>query len=170
MTTPLRQRMLEELQRRNYSSRTIRLYLRHVAEFAKHFHRSPDQLGAEDIRRYQLFLIQQKKQVYPNNQTPLSTLLGIEALLDPLFKKSKEPLHVSERRFGIVIVIHQSVFVMVALCQILVNHKTRLLHCCTPVLELLGNFFGRLLQRAVQALGTRFCRTLPVVCAIPLGW
>jgi len=47
MTTPLRQRMLEELQRRNYSSRTIRLYLRHVAEFAKHFHRSPDQLGAD---------------------------------------------------------------------------------------------------------------------------
>jgi integrase/recombinase XerD len=61
MTTPLRQRMLEELQRRNYSSKTIRLYLRHVAEFAKHFHRSPDQLGAEDIRQYQLFLIQEKK-------------------------------------------------------------------------------------------------------------
>jgi integrase/recombinase XerD len=61
MTTPLRQRMLEELQRRNYSSKTIRLYLRHVAEFAKHFHRSPDQLGAEDIRQYQLFLVQEKK-------------------------------------------------------------------------------------------------------------
>jgi len=61
MMTPLRQRMLEDLQRRNYSSKTIRLYLRHVAEFAKHFHHSPDQLGAEDIRQYQLFLIQEKK-------------------------------------------------------------------------------------------------------------
>jgi integrase/recombinase XerD len=61
MMTQLRQRMLEELQRRNYSAGTIRLYLRHVAEFAQHFHRSPDQLGAEDIRRYQLFLIQEKK-------------------------------------------------------------------------------------------------------------
>jgi integrase/recombinase XerD len=61
MMTPLRQRMLEELQRRNYSSKTIRLYLRHVAEFAQYFHRSPDQLGAEDIRQYQLFLIQEKK-------------------------------------------------------------------------------------------------------------
>lgn len=61
MMTQLRQRMLEELQRRNYSAGTIRLYLRHVAEFAQHFHRSPDQLGAEDIRQYQLFLIQQKK-------------------------------------------------------------------------------------------------------------
>ena len=58
MMTPLRQRMLEELQRRNYCSGTIRLYLRHVADFAQHFHRSP---GAEQIRQYQLFLIQQKK-------------------------------------------------------------------------------------------------------------
>src|ERR1700724_2973332 len=61
MMTQLRQRMLEELQRRNSSSRTIRLYLRHVAEFAQYFHRSPDQFGAEEIRQYQLFLIQEKK-------------------------------------------------------------------------------------------------------------
>ena len=61
MMTQLRQRMLEELQRRNYSARTIRLYLLHVAAFAPHFHRSPVQLGAEEIRRYQLFLIQEKK-------------------------------------------------------------------------------------------------------------
>jgi integrase/recombinase XerD len=61
MMTQLRQRMLEELQRRNYSTGTIRLYLQHVAAFAQHFHRSPDQLGADEIRRYQLFLIQEKK-------------------------------------------------------------------------------------------------------------
>jgi hypothetical protein len=61
MMTQLRQRMLEELQRRNYSAGTIRLYLHHLAAFALHFHRPPDQLGAEHIRQYQLFLIQQKK-------------------------------------------------------------------------------------------------------------
>jgi integrase/recombinase XerD len=61
MMTQLRQRMLEELQRRNYATGTIRLYLQHVAAFAQHFHCSPDQLGAEEIRRYQLFLIQEKK-------------------------------------------------------------------------------------------------------------
>jgi len=42
-------------------SGTIRLYLMHVAASAQHFHRSPDQLGAEHIRQYQLFLIQEKK-------------------------------------------------------------------------------------------------------------
>ena len=59
--TQLRQRMLEELQRRNYSSGTIRLYIQHVAAFAQHFHRPPDQLGVEEIRQYQLFLIEKKK-------------------------------------------------------------------------------------------------------------
>src|SRR5215469_8023856 len=64
MMTQLRQRMLEELQRRNYSAGTIRLYLLHVAAFAQHFHRPPDQLGAEEIRQYQLFLIQEKKRAW----------------------------------------------------------------------------------------------------------
>jgi integrase/recombinase XerD len=53
--------MLEDLQIRHYSPTTIRLYLYAIREFAKHFGKPPDQLGAEHIRRYQLFLTKEKK-------------------------------------------------------------------------------------------------------------
>ena len=45
--TRLRQLMLEELERRNYSPETARGYLREVADFARYFHRPPDQLRPE---------------------------------------------------------------------------------------------------------------------------
>jgi site-specific recombinase XerD len=53
--------MLEDLQIRQYSPTTIRLYLYAIKTFAKHFGKPPDQLGAEHIRRFQLFLIKEKK-------------------------------------------------------------------------------------------------------------
>jgi integrase/recombinase XerD len=59
--TALRQRMIADLQLRNYSPRTIEAYVRCVASFATHFHQSPDQLGPAHVREYQLFLVQQKK-------------------------------------------------------------------------------------------------------------
>jgi integrase/recombinase XerD len=59
--TPLRQRVLEDLQIRHYSANTVAAYIRSIAQFAKHFGKSPDLLGAEQIREYQLYLIKEKR-------------------------------------------------------------------------------------------------------------
>jgi len=59
--TQLREKMLEELERRNYAHRTAKTYLRIVRDFAQHFHQPPDKLGPEQIRQYQAFLFQTKK-------------------------------------------------------------------------------------------------------------
>jgi integrase/recombinase XerD len=63
--TPLRQRMLEDLQIRHYAPTTIRIYLHAVTEFARHFGKPPDRLTAEHIRQYQLFLIKEKQVARP---------------------------------------------------------------------------------------------------------
>ena len=59
--TQLRKKVLEELERRNYSQATARAYVGAIRRFAEYFHRSPDQLGPEQVRQYQLHLVQDRK-------------------------------------------------------------------------------------------------------------
>ena len=59
--TQLRQMMLDELQRRNYSPNTIRTYIHAIEDFARYFGRSPYRLGPEHIRQYQVHLFRERK-------------------------------------------------------------------------------------------------------------
>jgi len=59
--TRLRKKMLEELERRNYTQSTQRAYLWGVTDFARHFRRSPDQLGLDHVREYQVELFRVRK-------------------------------------------------------------------------------------------------------------
>lgn len=54
--TPLRQRMTEDMQVRNLALNTQTSYLRQVSLFARFFNKSPELLGPEDIRTYQVYL------------------------------------------------------------------------------------------------------------------
>ena len=59
--TPLRQRMTEDMQVRNFARRTQICYVQQVCLFARYFNKSPELLGPEDIRAYQVYLTNEKK-------------------------------------------------------------------------------------------------------------
>ncbi len=56
--TALRRRMIEDMRIRNFSPLTQQAYIRYVARFAKHFGRSPEELGIEDVRQYLVYLVE----------------------------------------------------------------------------------------------------------------
>jgi integrase/recombinase XerD len=59
--TPLRQRMIEDMQLRNLSPETQRAYVHYISGLAQYYQASPEQLGLEEIREYQLYLLQERK-------------------------------------------------------------------------------------------------------------
>ena len=58
--SPLRRRMIEDMQIRNLAPHTQRAYVEQVVRFVRHFGKSPEQLGPAEIRTYQLYLAQDR--------------------------------------------------------------------------------------------------------------
>lgn len=55
--SPLRRRMIEDMNVRNLSRATQRCYVQAVAKFSRHFGRSPDRLGLAELHAYQVHLV-----------------------------------------------------------------------------------------------------------------
>jgi integrase/recombinase XerD len=59
--SPLRRRMIDDMQIRNLTPNTQRVYIAQVVRFACHFHKSPELLGPADIRTYLIHLTQERR-------------------------------------------------------------------------------------------------------------
>ena len=59
--TPLRQRMIEDMQLRNLATQTQRAYLHYITGLARFYQTSPANLSLEEIREYQLYLINERR-------------------------------------------------------------------------------------------------------------
>ena len=75
MTTPLRQRMIEDMQLRGLSEKTQETYLRTVRQLAEYYGKSPEHIEEEELRQYFLYL-GNEKQVSPSTFT--QALCGIK--------------------------------------------------------------------------------------------
>ncbi len=77
--TPLRQRMREDMQLRGLSVLTQQSYLRAISQLARHYNKAPDQLSEDELRRYFLFLRNQKRVAH---STSTVTLCAIKFLFE----------------------------------------------------------------------------------------
>ncbi len=102
--TPLRQRYLETLRRRNYSAKTQETYVECVSLFARYFKRSPEELGPEHIREYQMYVIEKKKWSWSRfNQTVCALRFLYRHILGREWPASDIPFPRKERKLPVVL-------------------------------------------------------------------
>jgi integrase/recombinase XerD len=77
--SPLRRRMIEDMQIRNLTPNTQRVYIANVFRFACHFRKSPDLLGPAEIRTYLLHLTRERRLAASSIIVTVSAPSGQEA-------------------------------------------------------------------------------------------
>lgn len=87
--TPLRQRMMEDLQLAGYSHRTVKSYIDTVRMLAKYHHRSPDLLTEEEVRQFFVYLVNERKL---SRSSVTVYLCGIKFFFETTLKKKLKVL------------------------------------------------------------------------------
>ena len=72
--TPLRKRLIEDMMVRNFAPATQSTYVSQISMFARYFDRSPELLGPEEIRCYQVYLATEKKLAPSSISTAVAAL------------------------------------------------------------------------------------------------
>ena len=110
VTTALRERMRAILRARNYSHRTEETYISAVIHFARHFGTPPDQLGAEHVIAYQVWLRDQKRASHVLfNQTVCALRFFYGEVLDrpDVVERIRYARH--ERRLPVVLSVEETI-------------------------------------------------------------
>jgi site-specific recombinase XerD len=78
--SPLRQRMIDDMTVRNFAPNTMVAYLKQVSLFARYFGKSPEQLGPEQIRSYQIYLAKDRNVAVSSRTVAVSALRFLYAV------------------------------------------------------------------------------------------
>ena len=96
--SPLRQRFLDDMRMRKLSPKTQSAYLRAVIQFSVWFGRSPDTASAEDLRRYQLHLVDRGISPISLNAAITGLKFFFETTIDHAELMNKmQPVHVPHK-------------------------------------------------------------------------
>lgn len=95
--TPLRQKMIHELELHRKSPRTVEAYVTAVAQLAQHYRRSPDAISIEDVREFLHYLITQRKVAF---STCNQKLAGIRFFYRQVLGQEEFSLRVPAKRSG----------------------------------------------------------------------
>jgi len=101
--TALRQRMIEDMRIRNLAASTIETYIKNVANFARHFGKSPALLGPEEVRSYMLSLINAGLQRSTLVQIVCSLRFLYRVSLRRVWQDQELPFPKKERRLPVVL-------------------------------------------------------------------
>ena len=142
--TSLRTRMTEDMQIRNLAVHTQNTYLLQVALFARHFNKSPELLGPEQIRTYQVYLTNEKKLA---TSSILIAIAALRFLYKVTLKKSwasttSSRLRRSRRRLP-VILSPEEVIQFLEWCRQVVKHRAISDHCNAAGLRISEPFPSR---------------------------
>ena len=100
----LRQRMIDDLEIRNYTKATQKNYLGSVSRFSKYFGKSPHLLGLEHIREYLIYLLHEKKRSYDLvNGTTCALRFLYRITLDQDWAVTKIPCARQRKRLPVVL-------------------------------------------------------------------
>ena len=96
--TPMRQRMLDDMRMRKLSPKTQSAYIRAVRQFTGFLGRSPDTATAEDLRRYQLHLVDHGISPISLNAAITGLKFFFEVTIDRAALMAKmQPVHVPHK-------------------------------------------------------------------------
>lgn len=99
----LREQMLRDMDLKGFSDKTKKVYIEHVARFAKYYKKSPELLGDEEIKQYLHHLLKEKKLSRSYNAQAYSGLRFLyETTLKRNWEEYKIPRSIKERKLPVV--------------------------------------------------------------------
>ena len=116
--TPLRERMIDDLKLRNRSPRTIEAYIFQVARFAKFYNRSPEKLGPEEVRTYQLHLINSGASWSTVNQTVCTLKFLYRVTLQVAWPVEQIPYARNRRKLPVVLGQEETITLIEAILDV----------------------------------------------------